>query len=291
MDRDALEDTLERLGLLQDSGEDGRAHPEADAPGSTREALVALCDQGRLRGGLSFAREVSPDEAFGPLVTAMGGAARRLKLLDVLEREGTTLLVAEDGESEAWAVPSLPALLARLDARFRDAAGVSRVLVLGATDRGDLQIWLVSSAHAEALLRLPGLDAETLRPRDEASAPVQESEPPAPPRPTLAPPRRGLTLELQTSAGTGLFDVPEEAVRYELGSGAQADLRLEGEGVARAHALLLQRGGWRLRPAPGAAVSLRLNDAELEPAGALLSDGDVVRLGSVTLRVRLPPKG
>ena len=83
-------DRLERLGLLESgavaAGEElGRGRPEG--------ALLKLCHAGKLKGGLSVALGVRPEELFGPLCAHIGGRARKLKLVDVRDVPALELTV------------------------------------------------------------------------------------------------------------------------------------------------------------------------------------------------------
>jgi hypothetical protein len=146
---------LRRLHLLKDpgAGGEGPAH------------LPRLCAEGALEGGLSVALDVLPDELFGALAAAAGGPARRLKVLDVLDRPGPQMVVSRGpgAEAETWEVPDVRALVERLNAL---AAGggdpqARLVAVLGEWDDA-LQLWCLPRSAVKALLRERGFQPENL---------------------------------------------------------------------------------------------------------------------------------
>ncbi|HYO73928.1 MAG TPA: hypothetical protein VEU33_48455, partial [Archangium sp.] len=79
----SLLDSLERSRLLKDREAAREVLNPAEPP---HVSLLRLCDAGLLEGGLTVAFGVRPDELVGPLTMAMGGAAKRFKVVDVRER-------------------------------------------------------------------------------------------------------------------------------------------------------------------------------------------------------------
>jgi len=139
---------LAGLGLLRTA-----APPSAVPP-----SLRALCAAGALPGGLSVALDVRPDELLGPLCTALGGAAVRLRVLDV-RREPPELWVRHGAVEERWATPDVAALVTHLNRCFRDAPGVAAVARLGVEDDG-CQLWCVPKRVLAAVLGEGLLHAE-----------------------------------------------------------------------------------------------------------------------------------
>lgn len=145
-----LSTTLKSLGLLTGRG--------------AAKSLVRLCHAGRLVGGLSASLRATPDELLGPLLHAMGGAATKLKLLDVRTTTPPVLEVEWREVHEKWECDGLEALVHNLNDLFRDEPDVKLVVVLG--DWEDmLQLWAVTKEHARTLLDRRVLD-------DARNAPV-----------------------------------------------------------------------------------------------------------------------
>jgi hypothetical protein len=116
--------------------------------------LAQACHKERLVGGLSLSLRATPDEVIGWLAHAMGGRARKLKVLDV---RGATLEV-ECGElHEHWRVDSLEALIDRLNETFCDDDGLKLLVVLGEHE-DMLQAWALSPEVLEVLLETTLLD-------------------------------------------------------------------------------------------------------------------------------------
>ncbi|MBM7111983.1 hypothetical protein [Archangium primigenium] len=147
----SLLDSLARLRLLKDS-EDARERlrPE-DLP---HLALLRLADAGLLVGGLTASFGVRADELVGPLTLAMGGAARRFKLLDVRERPVLELHILAGDVSERWEVEDLAAFVHNLNDLYRAAADVRAIAVLGEWNDA-LQLLCVDKASLARLLREP----------------------------------------------------------------------------------------------------------------------------------------
>lgn len=147
----SLLDTLARERLLSDPA----AAAEALVPGEPPHmSLLRLCEAGQLQGGLSVALGVRADELVGPLTLAMGGAARRFKLVDVRERPALELHVLVGERTERWEVEDLPALVHNLNDLYRDAAEVRAVAVLGEWADA-LQLLCVDKRALPRLLRQP----------------------------------------------------------------------------------------------------------------------------------------
>ena len=115
-------------------------------------SLLRLCDAGELAGGLTVAYGVRPDELVGPLTAAMGGAARRFKVVDVRERPVLELHVLAGDVTERWEVEDLAALVHNLNDLYREAADVRAVAVLGEWNDA-LQLLCVDKRALPKLLR------------------------------------------------------------------------------------------------------------------------------------------
>lgn len=145
----ALLDTLAREHLLKDRDAATELVPRGEPP---HVSLLRLCEAGLLEGGLSVSLGVRPDELVGPLTTAMGGNARRLKVVDVRERPVLELHVLSGDITERWEVEDVPALVHNLNSLYRDDAGVRAVAELGEWEDA-LQLWCVDKRTLPRLLR------------------------------------------------------------------------------------------------------------------------------------------
>ncbi|MCP3136487.1 hypothetical protein [Pyxidicoccus xibeiensis] len=147
----SLLDVLTQERLLKDRD----AAAERVRPGEPPHvSLLRLCDAGLLEGGLAVAYGVRPDELVGPLTTAMGGAARRFKVVDVRERPVLELDVLAGDVSERWEVEDLSALVHNLNSLYRDASDVRAVAELGEWEDA-LQLWCVDKRTLPRLVRQP----------------------------------------------------------------------------------------------------------------------------------------
>lgn len=144
-----LLDALARERLLKDSTAAAEVLGEGEPP---HVSLLRLCDAGLLEGGLTVAYGVRPDELVGPLTAAMGGAARRFKLVDVRERPVLELHVLAGDVSERWEVEDLAALVHNLNDLYREAPDVRAVAVLGEWNDA-LQLLSVDKRALPRLLR------------------------------------------------------------------------------------------------------------------------------------------
>lgn len=93
--------------------------------------LLRECHEGRLEGGLSLSLRATPDELIGPLTYAMGGAARKLRVLDVRVGQPMVMEISCGDTLERWELEDVPALITNLNSLFDDDAGVKRLTVLG----------------------------------------------------------------------------------------------------------------------------------------------------------------
>ncbi len=159
-----LIDVLARERLLKDREAAAEVLPRGEPP---HVSLLRLCDAGLLEGGLSVALGVRPDELVGSLTAAMGGDARRFKVLDVRERPVLELHVMAGDVTERWEVEDVPALVHNLNSLYRDSAGVRAVAELGEWEDA-LQLWCVDKRTLPHLLRQPFFsprNASALAPR------------------------------------------------------------------------------------------------------------------------------
>jgi hypothetical protein len=160
----AVADWLRLRGLLK-----GRAG---------KSDLLRWCHRGQLDGSLSVSLQATPDEAAGPLLHRLGGAARRLKLLDVRVKPGEPMeLQVEfslpERKVEKWSVEDVPGLLHNLNDLYRGEPDVSGGVLLG--EFQDMwQLWAVPKPDLRELLERRWFeprnrsDLESLfKPRDE----------------------------------------------------------------------------------------------------------------------------
>jgi hypothetical protein len=120
-----IQTRLKELGQLK-----GRASKKA-------RSLLQLCHAGKLRGGLSVALDVTPDEAFSPLAHAM--ELHGLKILDVRGRSQLDVRL-HDGSVEKWEVDGVTGLVHNLNDLCRLQPEALPCAVLGEWD-DMLQLW------------------------------------------------------------------------------------------------------------------------------------------------------
>ncbi len=125
-----------------------------------RPHLARACHLRWLTGGLSFAATLRPDDALGPLLYALGGAARRLRVLDVSTGNPSVFDIAFDERREQWTIADLPELIGHLNALFRNDDSVKAVVSLGEWE--DMQQWWCLPKHTINRLRALGLPAPSL---------------------------------------------------------------------------------------------------------------------------------
>ncbi len=147
----SLIEVLVREQLLKDRDAAAELVRKGEPP---HVSLLRLCDAGLLEGGLAVAYGVRPDELVGSLTNAMGGAARRFKVVDVRERPVMELHVLAGDVSERWEVEDLSALVHNLNSLYRDAPDVRAVAELGEWEDA-LQLWCVDKRTLPRLLRQP----------------------------------------------------------------------------------------------------------------------------------------
>jgi hypothetical protein len=121
--------------------------------GPLPRSLLVACHEGRLQGGLSIALRATPDEVVGPITHAMGGAATRLKVLDVRTGQPLVMEIQWGELVEKWELESVEALVRNLDDLFKDEAGVKQVVVLGEWEDA-LQLWALDPGAIEKLADL-----------------------------------------------------------------------------------------------------------------------------------------
>jgi hypothetical protein len=140
---------IRREGLLKAGFRDA---PLEDVASPPHVQVLRLCDRGALDGGLSVALDVRPDEAFGGLCAAIGGDARRLRVVDVRERPFAEIRVRYGEIEEGWEIEDLPALVHNLNVLLEADPGARAVAVLGEWDDA-LQLWCVPKDKLGTLLR------------------------------------------------------------------------------------------------------------------------------------------
>lgn len=145
----SLLDSLERSHLLKDREAARELLNPSEPP---HVSLLRLCDAGLLAGGLTVSFGVRPDELVGPLTAAMGGTARRFKLLDVRERPHYELHVLAGDVSERWEIEDVSALVHNLNDLYRDAPDVRAIALLGEWNDA-LQLLCVEKRALPRLMR------------------------------------------------------------------------------------------------------------------------------------------
>ncbi len=119
--------------------------------------LLRFCHHGQLLGGLSVSLKATPDEVVGPLTHLLGGAAKKLKVLDVRVREGEPMelqveYALPEAHAERWAVEDVPGLLHNLNDLYAHQADVAAGVLLGEFD--DMwQLWAVPKSLLPELIR------------------------------------------------------------------------------------------------------------------------------------------
>lgn len=121
-----LQSRLKALGVLK-----GRVTKKA-------RTLVQLCHAGRLRGGLSIALDVTPDEAWAPLIHAMELSG--LRLVDVRAAGARLDVKLHDGTIEKWEVAGVEGLVHNLNDLCRLQPEAHPCAVLGEW-QDMLQVW------------------------------------------------------------------------------------------------------------------------------------------------------
>jgi hypothetical protein len=139
---------LQALGLVS----------EAERIPDEATSLRALCAAGALEGGLSVASDVRPDEVLGPLCQRIGGAAQRLRVVEVRTAPAELWVRVQDKE-ERWPVPDVPALARALNRCYREAPAVRAIALLGEWDEA-LQLWCIPKDALGVLLGEGLLQAE-----------------------------------------------------------------------------------------------------------------------------------
>ena len=126
---------LEQLQLLQ---------KERPPP----EPLRTLCHHGFLRGGLSIALDVKIDEALGPLLEAIGGPARTIRVLDI---QGRVFSVRIGAQQHEWEIDGLESLIDTLNRAFARSIEVKALVLLGEWE-DMLQVWALPKPVVTGLL-------------------------------------------------------------------------------------------------------------------------------------------
>ena len=119
--------TLERLQLLR-------------KPQPPEEPLRTLCDHGYLVGGLAIALDVKIDEALGPLLELIGGAALMLRVLDI---RGKVFSVKLGETRHEWEIDSFESLIDTLNRGFSASADVKALVLLGEWE-DMIQVWALA---------------------------------------------------------------------------------------------------------------------------------------------------
>ena len=100
--------------------------------------------------GLSIALDVKIDEALGPLLELMGGAAHQLRVLDI---RGKVFSVKLGQLQHEWEIDGLEALIDTLNRGFAASADVKALVLLGEWE-DMIQVWAVAKPVVKQLLSL-----------------------------------------------------------------------------------------------------------------------------------------
>ena len=141
---------LEREGLLGTGYFSEESGPRRSGPPHLE--ILQLCHRGALKGGLSVALDVRADELIGPLCQAVGGSARRLRIVDVRDHPVMELRIQYGELEEPWEVEDLYALVNNLNDLLRDDRKAAAVAILGEWE-DMLQLWCVPKDALGRLLR------------------------------------------------------------------------------------------------------------------------------------------
>ncbi len=98
---------------------------------------------------MSIAIDVKIDEAFGPLLEAIGGPAPMLKVEDITG-DPAVFTVLTGGKKHAWEIDSLAALLDTLNRGFGKDPSVKALVDLGEWE-DMLQVWAVPKSALQTL--------------------------------------------------------------------------------------------------------------------------------------------
>ena len=169
--RDPLLERMRRDGLLrpefvrkleeEDASTTSYEEPEdrRGFPDPLRSAVVPphlivlrLCHRGALDGGLSVALDVRADELIGPLCGAVGGSAKKVRVIDVRDRPHPELRISYGDLEEPWDVEDLYVLVQNLNDLLRADRQAKAIAVLGEWE-DMLQLWCVPKDRLPKLLR------------------------------------------------------------------------------------------------------------------------------------------
>src|SRR6218665_72431 len=145
----SLLDSLDRFRLLKDHEAAREVFRPEEPP---HVSLLRLADAGLLSGGLTVSFGVRADELVGPLTLAMGGAARRLKLVAARDQPPPHFHILAGDVSERWEVEDLASFAHNLNDLYRTASDVRAIAVLGEWNDA-LQLLCVEKASPPRLLR------------------------------------------------------------------------------------------------------------------------------------------
>jgi hypothetical protein len=109
-------------------------------------------------GGLSIALDVKIDEALGPLLDLMGGAALTIRVLDI---RGKVFSVKLGEQQHEWEIDGLESLVDTLNRGFAPYPDVKALVLLGEWE-DMIQVWALSKPVAKQLLPLDWLRPSNL---------------------------------------------------------------------------------------------------------------------------------
>lgn len=132
--------------------EEDEPSPERRAPPPPHLVILRLCDRRALKGALSVALGVRPDELIGPLCLTVGGSGKDVRVLDVRDRPYFELRIRYGELEEPWEVEDLYGLVQNLNDLLKDDRQAKVVAILGEWQDA-LQLWCVPKSQLGHLLR------------------------------------------------------------------------------------------------------------------------------------------
>lgn len=139
------------MAEMGDAHEWDTSAPRASSEGLPHLALLRLCDAGALIGSLTVELDVRPDELVGPLTHVVGGKARRLRVMDVVDGPPLKLTVFFEDHEETWELEDLYPFVLNVNDLLKDDPSARAVAILGEWEDA-LQLWCVEKKRLAWLL-------------------------------------------------------------------------------------------------------------------------------------------